>query len=474
MGAWAYRAVSDVSLNADPTTGQYVVVIAPGSSASWVSAGGTSLATPQWAGILAVADAERARDSLAPLGEPHAQLYHLAAQATVYASDFYDITHGSDGSCAVCYAQNGYDAPSGLGTPNVTQLLSDLTEAPPPTAPVVTAASVTGTTGVALSFTPAVSAGDTVTYALTGAPAGMAIAANGLVSWASPVTGTYAVTVTATDSVTRLAGHAVYTVTITAPKPPVVTGGALTGTAGAALTYTVTVTAADAVTFSLVDAPNGMTISTAGVLGWPTPQTGSYAVTVTARDTKTGLTGSAVLEVNIAAPKPPVLSPMSVSGTAGHALSFAVAVTAADPVSFGLAGAPAGMVIGDRHGDLGESGRRPVHGHPHRHRFADRPCRHGSCDRDDRAGGAGDHRGIADRGCEQAPDRLDRSVRQHVRQPQPQHLRHSGRNDVHAERPDAGRAMGQPVTGNYTLNVSVTDGNGAHAALAVPVTITAK
>ena len=474
VGAWGYRSVSDVSMNADPTTGQYVVVIAPGSTASWVSAGGTSLATPQWAGIIAVADAERAQGSLAPLGQPHTQLYHLAAQATVYASDLYDITHGSDGSCGDCYAGAGYDAPSGLGTPNAAALLAELTAAPAATAPVVAAATVTGTTGVPLSFAPAVTAADAVTYTLSGAPAGMSIAATGLVSWANPLAGTYAVTVTATDSVSRLSGHGVYTVAVTAPKAPVVAGGSLAGTAGAALTDTVTVTAADAVTFSLSGAPSGMTISAAGVLGWPTPVAGSYAVTVTAKDTSTGLSGSAVLSVSIAAPKPPLLTALSVSGTAGRALAFAVAVTAADPLSFTLAGAPAGMLISAT-GSV--TWANPVAGKYSVTLVAT----------DTRTGLAGS--AVATVTIVAAGPVITASTLVGVAgKPLAGSivLSDSTANSLNISISGIPAGMTftpsglslavqwtKPVTGKYTLNVSVTDGNGARASLAVPVTITA-
>ncbi len=61
------RAVADVAFNANPYTGQYVATMAPGSSTvSWMSAGGTSLATPQWAGLLAVANALRAQGGTGP------------------------------------------------------------------------------------------------------------------------------------------------------------------------------------------------------------------------------------------------------------------------------------------------------------------------------------------------------------------------------------------------------------------------
>jgi hypothetical protein len=49
------------------------------------------------------------------------QLYVAASTAASYASDFYDVTSGNNGSCSVadlCTAGLGWDGPTGLGTPD--------------------------------------------------------------------------------------------------------------------------------------------------------------------------------------------------------------------------------------------------------------------------------------------------------------------------------------------------------------------
>ena len=114
--------------------------------------------------------------------------------------------------------------------------------APAPSAPVVATASISGTSGTALSFKVSVAASDAVTFALSNAPSGMSINASGVVSWAAPVRGTYDVTVSARDAVTGLSGQGLYTITINAAQPPVVASASLTGTSGAALNYSVSVT----------------------------------------------------------------------------------------------------------------------------------------------------------------------------------------------------------------------------------------
>ena len=347
MGSLAHRAVADVAFNADPATGQYVAVLTPGSgTVNWMSVGGTSLSTPQWAGLMAVANANRARAGKPALGAPHALLYGpIATVPGTYASSFADVTQGTDGSCALCSAKLGYDPLTGLGTPNASALLAALGGTASASAPVLTPATIQGVVGTALSFTVSASAPNPVAYSLANAPAGMAIASTGVVTWATPVLGSYSVTVTAKDSKTGLSGQALYTISIAQQPAPVVASASVAGTAGVALSYATTVTAANPVTYSLGGAPAGLTISSGGILSWATPLAGNYSVTVLAKDTKTGLSGQGLVTLAISAPLPPTVLSASVLGKPGVALSYAVAVTAPNPVTYTLSGAPAGMSI---------------------------------------------------------------------------------------------------------------------------------
>jgi subtilase family serine protease len=342
-----FRAVSDVTFNANPNTGQYLAVMPQGSTAvGWYSAGGTSLATPQWAGIIAIANALRAQTSLAPIGALQPTLYGLATQSRSYASSFLDVTTGSDGACATCYAETGYDLPSGLGSPNAASLLPALTGVPAATAPVVSSATVTGKAGVALSFTLSATDSHPLTYSLAGAPAGLSVnSSTGVVSWSSPTSGNYSVTATALDATTGLSGQATISIAIVAPQPPTLSGGAVSGIAQTALTFTAQATDVNAVTYSLSGAPSGMTVSTAGVVTWAAPLAGTYAVTVLARDATTGLSGQGLYTVTIAPQKAPTVAAASTSGTAGQPLSFAVNVTWSNPLTYSLSGAPTGMSI---------------------------------------------------------------------------------------------------------------------------------
>lgn len=350
MGSLARRTVADVAFNANPSSGQYVATIAPGSSTvQWVAVGGTSLSTPQWAGLIAAANATRVAAAKPVLGQPHAVLYgQISTAPATYASVFTDVTSGSNGTCSVCTAKTGYDGLTGLGTPNVTNLLGTLSGAAVATpAPVVVSANISGTVGTALSFTASVTASNPVTYTLTGAPTGMAISTAGVVTWASPVAGTYSVTITAKDSVTAKTGQGVYTITI-APKPvataPVVTGATISGRAGVALSFTVSTSSSTPVTYTLTGAPSGMAISTAGVVSWAKPVAGTYTVTVKARSATTGLSGSGVFTVKIGTAGPVITAP-GTTGTAGKTLTGTISIS--DPgatyLSISISGVPLGM-----------------------------------------------------------------------------------------------------------------------------------
>ncbi|MCI4373598.1 MAG: hypothetical protein L3K02_08165, partial [Thermoplasmata archaeon] len=106
----ATRGVPDVA--ADASNG---VTIMQGGGLTGV--GGTSLATPIWAGFAAIADqyAGHALGQLDPI------VYSIL-RGSNYSTDFHDITSGSNGYSAT----TGWDPVTGVGTPIVGQMLKDL------------------------------------------------------------------------------------------------------------------------------------------------------------------------------------------------------------------------------------------------------------------------------------------------------------------------------------------------------------
>jgi len=90
----------------------------------WYVVGGTSSGSPQWAGLIAIADQMAGAD----LGYINPALYQLASNPSQYANDFYDVTAGNNQTSSIpgYSASPGWDAVTGLGSPNVANLIPDL------------------------------------------------------------------------------------------------------------------------------------------------------------------------------------------------------------------------------------------------------------------------------------------------------------------------------------------------------------
>ena len=130
------RGVPDVAFQASSRTGALVYITLPPDgnsgllcggvpcSTGWYDIGGTSLSTPQWAGLVAIA----AQIKGSGLGPINAALYALAAGPN-YGTYFYDVTTGNNQAvpCIPGYpATSGWDPVTGLGTPNAATLLPAL------------------------------------------------------------------------------------------------------------------------------------------------------------------------------------------------------------------------------------------------------------------------------------------------------------------------------------------------------------
>ena len=362
--ALARRAVPDVAFNADPMTGEYVALTLPGAATVWSAYGGTSIAAPQWAGVVAVANAIRAANGKAALGDIHSLLYKsIAAVPGVYAASMGDVVDGTNGSCATCRAGAGFDQATGWGTPSATGLLGALTgvasTAVSAAAPTVPGGSFSGKVGTAVSQSLMVTApaGTTTVYALSGAPTGLTVDTTGTLKWAAPAVGSYSFRATATTG-TGKSASANYALTISAATAPTfTTGGWYSGTAGTAFggAFSATNPNNSTLSFQVSGAPAGLTASAAGKLSWAAPVAGSYKFKATVTDA-TGQSSSQTENLTIAGAAPaaapatnhaPTLAAVAWSATAGQAFSTMVAGTDADggSLTYTATGAPAGMSL---------------------------------------------------------------------------------------------------------------------------------
>lgn len=135
-GGAVCRPVPDVSAFADEYTGVTIYYgssvpnpyVTSGNYGEWVTIGGTSMAAPMWAAMLAEINASSACtgnvSTAKGVGYAAPLLYDVASNPTDYAAGFTDVTAGNNdllndegGKYA---ASTGYDLASGLGSPELT------------------------------------------------------------------------------------------------------------------------------------------------------------------------------------------------------------------------------------------------------------------------------------------------------------------------------------------------------------------
>jgi uncharacterized repeat protein (TIGR01451 family) len=121
MGSTTFRNIPDVALTAD----NVYVVFGGGANGNF---GGTSCATPLWAGLTALINQQAVANGHSTVGFLNPSLYAIAKTSS-YTNCFHDITTGNNAwsqSPNLFYAVPGYDLASGLGTPIGTNLISAL------------------------------------------------------------------------------------------------------------------------------------------------------------------------------------------------------------------------------------------------------------------------------------------------------------------------------------------------------------
>jgi hypothetical protein len=226
--------------------------------------------------------------------------------------------------------------------------------------PQITSTPVTtATAGAAYRYTVAATDpnADTLAFALTQAPAGMVIqAATGVIDWTPTAgqIGSHPVTVRAADPA-GLAATQTFSVAVAAPNaaPQITSTPVTTATVGAPYAYDVNATDSngDTLTYSLTQAPGGMTINAgSGLIGW-TPssgQTGSHAVTVRVADPG-GLAATQTFTIVVPVPNaaPQITSAPVTTAPVGAAYQYDVDATDpnGDTLTYSLTQAPSGMTI---------------------------------------------------------------------------------------------------------------------------------
>ena len=248
----AYRNGPDVSANANFAF--YVCADQEACTANmW---GGTSFATPMWAGYLALVNQQAVANGNKPLGFINPALYAIGLSSS-YDTDFHDVTSGSNGYSAT----TGYDLATGWGSPNGAALIAALAAGSPAPGFSISASPATvsvaqGSSGTS-TITSTVTGGfdSAISLSATGQPTGVTVRFN---SAAINGAGTSVMTMTASSTTTV----GTYKITVT-------------GTAGGtAKTASVTLKVTKAISnFAISASPTSITVSRGG--------TGTVTITAT-------------------------------------------------------------------------------------------------------------------------------------------------------------------------------------------------
>jgi subtilase family serine protease len=346
-GSTTYRNGPDVSANANFT----FYVCADQTTCTANDYGGTSFATPMWAGYLALANQQAAANG-ETIGFINPIIYP-AALGSSYSTLFHDITSGS---CGTYSGITGYDLCTGWGSPNTTGLINLLAGSATPSFTLSaspSSLSVTqGSSGSStISVTDVNGFSGSVTLAASGLPSGVTAAFGTnpttgssvltLTASSTATTGTATVTITGTSG--SLTATTTIALTVTATATPNFTIGAspasVTIAQGASGTSTITITStggfSSATTLSASGLPSGVTAAFSTNPVTPTAN-GSVTSTLTLTASASATTGAATVTIT------------GTSGSLTHSTTIALTVNSSSGTkNFTMAVSPSSLTILD-------------------------------------------------------------------------------------------------------------------------------
>jgi kumamolisin len=350
-GSTSLRNGPDVSANANFT----FYVCADQTTCTANEYGGTSFATPMWAGYIALVNQQLAASGEATIGFINPTIYAQNVTSS-YATDFHDITSGTSGSYS---AVTGYDLVTGWGSPNGSGLINALAGSGAPgfslSASPTSVSVVQGSSGTS-TITSAVTRGfdSAVTLTASGQPSTVTVGFS-----PTSITGTGTSTVTMTVGSSTATGTYTITVTGTAGSTVETTTVSLTVTAPASPAFTIS---ASPTSVSVVQGSNGTSTITTAVSGGfdsaiALSASGQPAgVTVSFNPTSIAAPGSgtSMMTMAVASTTATGAYTITVTGTGGglsHTATVSLTVTAPSTGSFTISVSPTSGYL-----DQGQSG----------------------------------------------------------------------------------------------------------------------
>jgi len=259
----------------------------------------------------------------------------FAARSTLNHNLIEDMVAGSAGSYAATgTANNGWTmhmaalkpaGGSGVMAPAITSPLT-----------------ATGTVGTAFSY-QITATNNPTSYGATGLPSMLTVnTATGAITGTPTATGSYTVTLSATNA--GGTGTATLNLSVNNPAAPVINSPlTATGTVNTAFSYQITATNSPT-SYGAMNLPDGLMVSasTGLISGTPTA-VGMSMVAISA--TNAGGTGSATLTLTVNNPASPIItSSPTANGTVNISFSYQITATN-NPTSFGATGLPSGLTV---------------------------------------------------------------------------------------------------------------------------------
>jgi len=343
LGSTTMRNTPDVALTANQ-----VYVRADGQD---YSVGGTSCASPLWAGFTALINEEAALYGSQTIGFLNPIIYALCS-GTGYAAAMHDTTTGNNFTTASPKkypAVTGYDLCTGWGTPNGNGLINALGVPPAPT--ITTGSPLpSGAVGAGYSATLAASGGS-APYAWSvssgSLPPGLSLASSSGVINGTPTASGSSTFVLAVSGTNLGFSTGTFSIIVYPEGTPLITTSSPLPYGVIGTPYTEAFSAVGGATpysWAAVSGtvPGGLSLDDTGLLSGTPTASGTFGFTVQVSGSD-GLSSSWLY--SLAVPPPPVVtSALTATGTSGFPFSYQITASN-NPTSYGASNLPAGLSI---------------------------------------------------------------------------------------------------------------------------------
>ena len=200
--------------------------------------------------------------------------------------------------------------------------------------------NVSGVNGKPFTYTITANGQTPITFNATGAPAGLSFSVD-TISGTPTATGTFAVTLTATNSLGSDARTLIINISATGSLPAITSSLNASGVAGIAFNYSISATGTQPISFNATGLPAGLSLNGNVIGGTPTAA-GSSSVTLTASNT-IGTDSKTLTIVIDTAVAPTITSSLTAGGTPGASFTYVITATGTQPLTLSASPLPAGL-----------------------------------------------------------------------------------------------------------------------------------